>query len=250
VDTNKAWKDWGNRDPYFGVLTREEFRRENLDDDALRRFFDSGEEHVRHVFEVLRQHFGLTEIPKSIVDYGCGTGRLALPFARRGEQVLGLDISAGMLDEARKNSERARMSNVEYRLVTDNQLSVLPESVDMIHSVIVFQHINRAQGELVFRALLSRLTVGGHGVMHFTLGSLHSPLRRLVTSIGNKIPALHPVLNLLRGKRPSDPRMIMESYSFPALIEIMHEAGIASYFCERINHSGCLGLLIYFKKQN
>jgi SAM-dependent methyltransferase len=249
VDTNKAWKDWGKRDPYFGVLTQEEYRRNNLDEEALKRFFDTGEEHVRHVFDVLHQRFGLKEVPKSIVDYGCGTGRLALPFARRAAHVFALDISEGMLEEARRNSEKAQVSNIEYRLVTDNVISVLPESVDMIHSVIVFQHMERAQGESVFRALLSRLAVGGYGMIHFSLGSPHPLFRRLVSAIGNKFPPLHPVLNLLRGKPPSDPRMIMENYNFPALMDIMRDAGIASYFCERID-SGSVGLLIYFKKQN
>ena len=37
------------------------------------------------------------EKPGRLIDLGCGTGRLLLPFARRGFRVLGVDLSADML---------------------------------------------------------------------------------------------------------------------------------------------------------
>jgi len=36
-----------------------------------------------------------------LLDVGCGVGRHALELARRGYRVTGVDISAGMLDQAR-----------------------------------------------------------------------------------------------------------------------------------------------------
>lgn len=43
--------------------------------------------------------------PASILDVGCGTGRHSLELARRGFTVTGLDISVGMLAEARRKAE-------------------------------------------------------------------------------------------------------------------------------------------------
>jgi SAM-dependent methyltransferase len=43
----------------------------------------------------------------SVLDVGCGTGRHAIEFARRGYKATGLDISSGMLDVARKNADKA-----------------------------------------------------------------------------------------------------------------------------------------------
>jgi len=43
----------------------------------------------------------------SILDMGCGTGRHSVELARRGYQVTGVDISAGMLAEAEKTARKA-----------------------------------------------------------------------------------------------------------------------------------------------
>jgi SAM-dependent methyltransferase len=49
-----------------------------------------------------------------ILELGCGTGRIAVPIARDGHQVVGLDRSAAMLERAER---RARRENVEVRWV-------------------------------------------------------------------------------------------------------------------------------------
>ena len=39
--------------------------------------------------------------PASVLDAGCGTGRVAIELARRGVEVVGVDLDAGMLEQAR-----------------------------------------------------------------------------------------------------------------------------------------------------
>src|SRR5262245_34418942 len=53
----------------------------------------------------------------TVLDAGCGPGRLALPLARQvGSQgaVCAMDIQAGMLARTREKIETAGLSNVEY----------------------------------------------------------------------------------------------------------------------------------------
>jgi SAM-dependent methyltransferase len=45
----------------------------------------------------------------SILDMGCGTGRHAVEFAKRGYQVTGVDISSGMLAEAKTAAREAKI---------------------------------------------------------------------------------------------------------------------------------------------
>ncbi len=47
-----------------------------------------------------------------ILELGCGTGRVALPLARDGARVVGIDRSAPMLERARKRVKRARLQSL------------------------------------------------------------------------------------------------------------------------------------------
>lgn len=46
-----------------------------------------------------------------ILELGCGTGRVALPLARRGSTVVGIDRSASMLARAQARVRRARLAS-------------------------------------------------------------------------------------------------------------------------------------------
>ena len=47
----------------------------------------------------------------SILELGCGTGRVAIPVARHGNTVIGIDRSASMLDRARMRVRRAKLQS-------------------------------------------------------------------------------------------------------------------------------------------
>jgi ubiquinone/menaquinone biosynthesis C-methylase UbiE len=46
-----------------------------------------------------------------ILELGCGTGRVAIPVARDGNTVIGIDRSASMLDRARRRVRRAKLQS-------------------------------------------------------------------------------------------------------------------------------------------
>jgi SAM-dependent methyltransferase len=55
--------------------------------------------------------------PGRLLDLGCGTGRLLLPFARRGDWVLGVDLSEEMLKVA---AAKARAADLPIHLLRAN----------------------------------------------------------------------------------------------------------------------------------
>ncbi len=46
-----------------------------------------------------------------ILELGCGTGRVAMPVAKQGATVIGIDRSASMLERARRRVRRARLAS-------------------------------------------------------------------------------------------------------------------------------------------
>ncbi|MGA9348023.1 MAG: methyltransferase domain-containing protein [Anaerolineae bacterium] len=61
-----------------------------------------------------------------ILDVGCGTGRHAVELARRGYQVTGVDISAGMLAEAEK---AAREADVQVEWIHADATKFTPDKL-------------------------------------------------------------------------------------------------------------------------
>jgi SAM-dependent methyltransferase len=76
--------------------------------DEYARFYDwenaqtMGRRDVRFWQEMARQHGG------PVLELGCGTGRVSLPVARTGVDVVGVDRSDPMLDRARRRLKRLR----------------------------------------------------------------------------------------------------------------------------------------------
>ena len=56
--------------------------------------YDQWMNHIHAIWE----KFGLQ--PKTVIDLGCGTGSIALPLAKEGYDVIGVDLSPEMLTEA------------------------------------------------------------------------------------------------------------------------------------------------------
>lgn len=110
----------------------------------------------------------------NILDYGCGVGRLTIPFAKHfGCHVTGFDISRNMVDEANRRawgiSPQTSSLIVAGHYVTPGDGVpdlVPPETVDFIYSVLTFQHICSLN---VVRRILNSfhrvLTEGGEFVL-------------------------------------------------------------------------------------
>jgi ubiquinone/menaquinone biosynthesis C-methylase UbiE len=73
--------------------------------------------------------------PHSVLDAGCGTGRVAVELARRGLDVVGVDLDARMLDVARDKAPEVRW--VEGDL-TDVDLDRTFDGIVMAGNVMIF----------------------------------------------------------------------------------------------------------------
>ena len=114
VAPDAQWERFARREPYFAVVTSPKYLRANLTAEAEREFFDTGDAFVEWALTTidlrLQPHFA----PVSILEYGCGAGRLAVPFARRPASVTAVDRSPAMLDAARNAAERQGITHIRF----------------------------------------------------------------------------------------------------------------------------------------
>lgn len=241
-DTDKDWEYYGRNDPYYGVVTHDEFRASNISDKALDKFFESGFNYVDEVIFNIHNHIQKEFNPKSALDFGCGVGRLIVPLAHKYQEVIGVDVSQSMLNEAQKNCSRYELSNVDF-ILSDDSLSKLTRKVDLIHSYIVFQHIPTSRGNKLFLSLLNSLNPGGVGVLHFTYKC--SRLKRLFDTI----PFFTPLYSLYKGKPVGDRPIQMNQYNLNYLLSNLQDLGCDNLYISFTRHGkNNDGVSIYFQK--
>lgn len=77
-----------------------------------------------------------------VLDVGCGGGILAESMARRGAQVLGIDMGEAPLAVGRLHASEAGVSNIEYRQVTVEALAAeQPGSFDAVTCLEMLEHV-------------------------------------------------------------------------------------------------------------
>src|SRR5580765_8311271 len=100
TDTDAVWEWFGKNQPYFGVLVEAKYTNEQLNEEAKKNFFATGKAHVDFVLETIKKHFDADFSIQRALDFGCGVGRLSIPLSATCTQVVGIDASPSMLQEA------------------------------------------------------------------------------------------------------------------------------------------------------
>jgi ubiquinone/menaquinone biosynthesis C-methylase UbiE len=72
------------------------------------------------------------EVPGPVVELGAGTGRIAIPTAQSGQNVIAVDASAAMLAEARKRAADAGVSDRIMFIEQDMRLFVADPTVELV----------------------------------------------------------------------------------------------------------------------
>ena len=78
-----------------------------------------------------------------ILDLGCGIGRIAMALASRCRSVFGLDVSPGMIAEARRRC--ASLPNLHFEVTAGQNLAFLdPASLDLVLAIDSFPYLVQA----------------------------------------------------------------------------------------------------------
>jgi SAM-dependent methyltransferase len=129
------WDERARENALFFVDTRMAY----ADPDEAR-FWAEGESGMAHVLDEAGVEIRSSD---TVVDIGCGVGRLTRPLAARAGRVLAVDVSEEMLTRARELNPQ--LENVQWVLGDGRSLTGIPDAAaDGCVSIVVFQHIPEA----------------------------------------------------------------------------------------------------------
>lgn len=107
---------------------------------------------------------------KPLADLGCGPGHITRYLADRGAQVIGVDLSPAMVEEARR-----RFPGLELRVGSMTRLEVDTGAwagAALLYSII---HLTPAQRDLAYAELARVVCSGGHVLVGFHVASAGQP---------------------------------------------------------------------------
>ncbi len=244
-DYKHNWDYHAKDNPYYIVATHDHYRGNKINSDSRLEFFQTGEDLIQNVWDEVRSRLVPNFSPNSAVDFGCGVGRLVVPLAKRCREVVGIDISPRMLDEARVNISEAGLRNVTVTL-TDEFFRERHSKVDYIQSFIALQHVPPMAGEKIVRDLIGLLNDGGVGALHFTYTNSEagSAFRRY------KFYRDYPIINWLKNTallRKSEPVLPIFEYDINRVLQILQDLGCHQCFVRFTSH-GLNGVVFFFTK--
>ena len=240
------WETLGSREPYFAVLTDPRFLTQNLTPESLAAFYASGETDIERFLAMIGELHGEPPILRKTLEFGCGVGRLCLPLARRGLEVIGVDVAPSMLELARSAAEAEGLRNAAF-LELSSLSALAAGTFDLVYSYIVFQHIEPDEGERYLGTLLRLAAPGGTVLLHFTLHRPGSWFRRLLRKLRSRSRTMHRFVGALRGERDL-PYMQMNEYSLPRLVNVFREGGFDPPRVVPIIHAEMSGAFLLARK--
>jgi SAM-dependent methyltransferase len=132
----RDWEELAEFNPEWAVLSEPEVRFSGWDMDE---FFRHGSEQIERTMTAASD-LGLPKRRGSVLDFGCGVGRLSRELSGRFERYVGVDISAGMVERAQELNRD--FANCTYLVNDRPDLSRFEDGeFDTVVTFIVLQHI-------------------------------------------------------------------------------------------------------------
>lgn len=216
------WEAFAAREPYFSILTADRYRRANLDEARVREFFESGEQLVQWMLRVIEERLQPEFAPMTVLEYGCGVGRLAIPLAARAGSVVAVDRSPAMLAQARREAAERQVEHI--RFLAPTQLFANPRPFDLITCHLVLQRMPTRDGLDLLRDLLGLLGPGGIAIVQVPYRETRGWLARAGRIARAGVPGVNAVANAIKGKALSDPFGAVHTYSLDDVTRVIDDA--------------------------
>jgi SAM-dependent methyltransferase len=249
TNTIDTWKKFGKEDPYYGVLSDQKYKSNIITSDSITEFFATGETYVSETLARINKLYNTDLSNAAILDFGCGVGRLAIPFSFvTNKKTVGIDVSPEILEKAKTHAIEMQAENVEFLL---SEGKILPDTgkFDFINSYIVLQHIETKVGIGIIQQLLDKLEIGGIIQIQATYGNNWPKIKYFHYYLRSNYSLYNLVYSSLKNRNlKAEPMMQMNPYD-PKLLFRLFSKYSNSIHIELTDHTGFLGASYMFKRE-
>lgn len=207
--TTDEWRRLGKDDPLFAVAAHEDRRGSWEPDD----FYQLGKDDWEDFSRFWRDY--QPELGGSVIEVGCGAGRMTKQLLHDFDRVIGLDVSSEMIALAAQAAPTA-----EFHVVDGIHVPVPDGSVDAVFTCHVLQHLENLDVIAAYLTNLRRaLRPGGTIMAHLLLAEEQRGVARKGWS-ELKLRAIRlrranvGAYSRVRSYRPDEVRTAMESTGF------------------------------------
>jgi len=192
-------------------VTEETFTKDNQDD-----------------LDLLESQLDLN-LSDTILDFGCGMGRLMKPLSFKVSRIIGVDVSKAIIQYGQDYCRE--YNNIEFVCMPNERFLPNLMGVDKIYSVIALQHIPKFTVHFLISQLYELLNKGGIMCLQFPdlLQQKSEVLRGYYAAFNGLIDAVVP---------------LMEFYTEVELVKWMEMYGLNDYFFVREKREDRLWLII------
>lgn len=218
LKSKSNWEKLGAKEPYWSVLTKDNFLMNKLTNENENKFFNSGIGAVNSIYEVCHKA-GITFKKYSCLEFGCGVGRVTFHLAKEFSFVLGVDISKNHIELANKKKSKLKINNIDFLVLKNGLNDIGNRKFDLIFSVIVLQHINKNQ---VFKIFSKFMEISEqNGIIIF------------------QIPTFHPKYDFEHEKIIEE-NVLLEMHAIPQkeIVSYFYQGGFKLQGCFEINNCG------------
>lgn len=249
TNTVETWKKFGKEDPYYGVLSDQKYKSENITDNDLSEFFATGETYVAETLKKIKRFYDSDLSNAAILDFGCGVGRLAIPFSFvTKNRTVGIDVSPEILEKAKAHAIEMGAKNVDF-LLSEGKTLPQTEKFDFINSYIVLQHIPTKTGMAIIQQLLDKLEVGGIMQIQATYGNNWPKIKYYHYYLRANYSLYNFVYSCLKNRSfKAEPMMQMNPYGPKELFSLFSKYS-NDIHVELTDHTGFLGASYLFKRE-
>jgi len=128
-----------------------------LDFDSAAKEWDSNEPRLKLTLTLADAMLGELALDgtQTVIDFGAGTGVIALKLAEHAQKVIAADSSTGMLDVIKEKTHAAGIDNIDTLLFDIEESAPAGLAADAIVSSMALHHIeNTAKAASMFHAIL------------------------------------------------------------------------------------------------